>query len=1026
MSGFQWGRLAPVVILFLLGCSGEKHVVPGPKGPAAVGSGYAPGAEVAAKCATDAGCVGLVGGGPCAAPRCDPVMRTCVSIALPEGAGCDDGDACTQNGQCAGGQCVGTPTSCNDGNPCTDDLCDPVSGGCQAQPNAAPCDDGQLCTLNDVCSGGACTGQVNPKCQCEQDVDCAQFDDADLCNGVLGCIGNECVAKPGSAVHCDQIENTPCRTNVCVPETGECQLSSLSDGQACDDGTACSVKDACKAGSCVGTALNCDDGNQCTDDSCDSGSGCVHIATSAGCDDGDLCTVDDTCIGGACHGTVNPGCGCVKNADCFPFEDGDLCNGTLSCQAGQCAVEPASVVSCGDGAGPCVTVSCTAATGQCEAKPALDGSVCDDGSACTTADHCAAGGCVGSDVACDDGEHCTDDGCDAATGCFHAPNSKACDDGKDCTADDACSGGQCVGQGECQCTVDAECAAFEDGDLCNGTLVCQGGTCGVAPGSVVTCVGQASGPCRAIACIPATGQCKEQPIEMDGAACDDGSKCTGPQDFCEAGVCAGKGIVCDDNNLCTNDACDAAIGCVFTYNAGGCDDGNPCTESDSCKAGQCTGAQTQQCACSSSADCAQYEDGDLCNGSLVCSGNKCVVDPTSVVTCPGADGTGCAIGECVPATGLCDVFVAPSGKPCDDGDACTLGDACDAGSCLASSTAACEDGNPCTDAGCAPDFGCVYQPNEGPCDDGDVATTDDHCFNGYCNPGEHPAGGCPTNCQAQWALPCGFYHTHHTAGAGATVAQKFYGGCSDEAYDGGEYAYYFEAPYDGAMTVTLENETAVTDVFIVSADDGCFTHNCLATGSASASAEMVKGERYYFVVDGKWGEYGDYTISLACTPVVEQACGDGKDDDGDGKVDCEDGDCAGSAKCQTATCAPMWELGCGASDVWATTLYGATDAVETWSGCGEDGDYPGPEYTYVFEAAASGTVTVSLSDESADTDVLVLLAGSGDACDSGAACVASGMAKASFEATAGQRYLIVVDGYGGEAGQFRLDVDCGW
>ena len=44
-----------------------------------------------------------------------------------------------------------------------------------------------------------------------------------------------------------------------------------------------------------GSAPNCDDGNVCTDDSCNPASGCVNANNIASCDDGDACTTADTC-----------------------------------------------------------------------------------------------------------------------------------------------------------------------------------------------------------------------------------------------------------------------------------------------------------------------------------------------------------------------------------------------------------------------------------------------------------------------------------------------------------------------------------------------------------------------------------------------------------------------------------------------------------------------------------------------------------------------------------------------------------
>jgi len=54
------------------------------------------------------------------------------------------------------GPCVDA-ADCDDGNPCTDDLCDAILD-CQHLPNAAPCDDASACTIGDVCSQGVCGG----------------------------------------------------------------------------------------------------------------------------------------------------------------------------------------------------------------------------------------------------------------------------------------------------------------------------------------------------------------------------------------------------------------------------------------------------------------------------------------------------------------------------------------------------------------------------------------------------------------------------------------------------------------------------------------------------------------------------------------------------------------------------------------------------------------------------------------------------------------------------------------------------
>ncbi|MFQ5478984.1 MAG: hypothetical protein ACE5E4_10250, partial [Candidatus Binatia bacterium] len=100
---------------------------------------------------------------PCTTESCDPVIG-CIT-ELNDNASCDDNDLCTTNDSCLGGLCVGgAPPNCDDSNPCTDDSCDPASGGCVNVANTASCDDGDPCTIGDTCSGGLCAGGAPPNC----------------------------------------------------------------------------------------------------------------------------------------------------------------------------------------------------------------------------------------------------------------------------------------------------------------------------------------------------------------------------------------------------------------------------------------------------------------------------------------------------------------------------------------------------------------------------------------------------------------------------------------------------------------------------------------------------------------------------------------------------------------------------------------------------------------------------------------------------------------------------------------------
>lgn len=255
---------------------------------------------------------------------------------------------------------------------------------------------------------------------------------------------------------------------------------------ACDDNSLCTQGDSCQGGVC-GVAVVCNDGNLCTDDSCNPATGCVFSNNTAPCSDGNACTAADRCAGGACvpgapvtcnDGNVctddscNPATGCVYTNNTAPCSDGDACTTGDQCSAGACI--PGGPTNCDDG-NPCTTESCVSPTG-CVYTDA--GGLCSDGNLCTGVlpdgtDSCSAGACVaGPPVNCDDGSACTNDSCDPAGGCVHSF---------------ACGTGVCVGNACCQpatcASLHAECGVHADG--CGGTVDCNsicaaGGTCNPA------------------------------------------------------------------------------------------------------------------------------------------------------------------------------------------------------------------------------------------------------------------------------------------------------------------------------------------------------------------------------------------------------------------------------------------------------------------------------------------------------------------------------------------------------------------
>ena len=92
----------------------------------------------------------------CTADLCT-LEAGCTSTA-DDNALCGDGDVCTLNNHCSGGQCVSDGEMvCADDNPCTNEFCHP-SFGCIFDFNEDPCSDNHSCTQEDVCHLGKCVG----------------------------------------------------------------------------------------------------------------------------------------------------------------------------------------------------------------------------------------------------------------------------------------------------------------------------------------------------------------------------------------------------------------------------------------------------------------------------------------------------------------------------------------------------------------------------------------------------------------------------------------------------------------------------------------------------------------------------------------------------------------------------------------------------------------------------------------------------------------------------------------------------
>ena len=98
-------------------------------------------------------------GNTCTTDSCDPTAG-CSNDVLPDGSSCSDGNACTQVDTCSAAACVGAdPVVCTALDQChSAGTCDTETGSCSnpARPNGTTCDDGAAWPF-DVCTGGVCT-----------------------------------------------------------------------------------------------------------------------------------------------------------------------------------------------------------------------------------------------------------------------------------------------------------------------------------------------------------------------------------------------------------------------------------------------------------------------------------------------------------------------------------------------------------------------------------------------------------------------------------------------------------------------------------------------------------------------------------------------------------------------------------------------------------------------------------------------------------------------------------------------------
>ena len=142
---------------------------------------------------------------------CNPTTGTCDYIPVGDGTPCDfDG----LDGVCVGGFCgenLCEDEACDDGNVCTEGLCDYRDGVCDFEPKV--CDDGDECT-EDLC---------DPAFGCDFT---ALVEDGTECGWHHWCIAGVC--EPPCDAASEEVYQCPIKAGAdwfCCPRSHECQLN---------------------------------------------------------------------------------------------------------------------------------------------------------------------------------------------------------------------------------------------------------------------------------------------------------------------------------------------------------------------------------------------------------------------------------------------------------------------------------------------------------------------------------------------------------------------------------------------------------------------------------------------------------------------------------------------------------------------------------------------------------------------------------------------------------------------------------
>lgn len=591
---------------------------------------------------------------------------------------CNDNNKCTNDVCDPDVGCIHTTKTCNDNNLCTKDVCDPEKGCVHTETK---CDDGIACTRD------SCNPQNG---QCEHFFNHAKCKTAEKCT-VGVCTKNGCEFKKDTTGKCREV------VDICK----DCKAKNKCEEVSCEFSE--SLTPICKV-----TPKNCDDGIECTKDSCDVETGkCVHTKIQSKECDKPLCKDVLDCAAYAKENELSKKCliaecdakkgVCVEkpvsNADCVKVEDcvkhcqpRDACEGPTT----SCTKDKAGQIICNRPAYPCDDLSdctkdsCNVNTGVCTHEFIRDNKECIE--ECETDSHCIEWAVRNSlDKQCKtavcnkprksckiveqlDKSKCTTTvcvGCHKRSPCEYdvkcildknnkpacVRKTKKCDDSDPCTVDTCdVETGKCVHK-------------FVQSKLCTKCKV----DCAAWGKSL-----KLDQACKKAVCDEKTGHCKV--LDDERSKCTriepECIKCT-PSNACETAVCLfdkdNKPYChrtqksCDDKNECTKDTCDSKSGkCVHQEVCKTCDFDSQCYD---WAASQKLADECKEAYCSRSGKCRARKSIDQ---------SRCKKEEPKCIDCV-------PLNKCDSVTCVIEKDVAKcvhTQIPCNDGNDCTL-DYCD-------------------------------------------------------------------------------------------------------------------------------------------------------------------------------------------------------------------------------------------------------------------------------------------------------------------------------------------------------------